>query len=170
MSKSALVIIAPEGFQDIELKGTRDGLAAAGFTIVLGSTRTGPCTGKFGGEEVSEIALPDVLVSDYDRIVFIGGPGARKLWDDGDAQAVAQDAVEAGKPLGAICIAPGILARAGVLKEKKATIWNEDGAQEAVLQKAGAIFTDEPVTKDGLIVTANGPEAAEEFGRAFAAA
>lgn len=168
--KNALVIIASEGFQDQELKGTRDGLIAAGFTVTLGSTRTGPCSGKFGSEEIAQVALPDVEVTDYDRIAFIGGPGARDLWDDGDAQGIARDTLEAGKILGAICIAPGILAKAGVLKGRKATIWNEDGKQEALMKEVGAVFTGEPVTWDGLIVTGNGPDAAEEFGRAFAAA
>lgn len=167
--KNALIIIASEGFQDVELKGVRDALLAAGFTVTLGSTGVGPCAGKFGSEEISQIALPDVEITDYDRIVFIGGPGARELWDDGDAIDIATDTVEAGKPLGAICIAPGILARAGVLKGKKATIWNADGKQEEVLTGAGATFTNEPVTRDGLIVTGNGPEAAPEFGRIFAA-
>lgn len=167
--KNALVIIASEGFQDVELKGVRDALLAAGFTVMLGSTGVGPCAGKFGSEELSEIALPDVEITDYDRIVFIGGPGARELWDDGDAIDIATDIVEAGKPLGAICIAPGILAKAGVLKGKKATIWNTDGKQAEVLTNAGAVFTDEPVTRDGMILTGNGPEAAEEFGKAFAA-
>ena len=167
--KLALVIIAPAGFQDHELKGTRDGLMTGGFEVVLGSTIVGECTGKLGGKEVAEVALADVNIADYDRVAFIGGPGAHALWDDADALRIAREAVEAEKPLGAICIAPGILAKAGVLKGKRATIWNEDGGQRVVMQEAGATFTDESVTRDGLIVTANGPAAAGEFGRAFAA-
>jgi protease I len=165
---SALLIIARQGFQDIELAGTRKGLLDAGFEVILASTEAGECTGKFGGKEMAKIALKDVNVAEYDRIGYIGGPGAHTLKEDGEARRIAQDTVKAGKPLGAICIAPTILAAAGVLQGKKATVWNEDGEQKGFLESHGAAYTGEPVTVDGLIVTGNGPEAAEEFGRVFA--
>ena len=76
--------------------------------------------------------------------------------------------MKARKPLGAICIAPTILAAAGVLEGIKATVWNRDNAESAFLELHGAIFTNESVTQDGLIITGNGPEAAEEFGKIFA--
>ena len=168
MSPRALVIIAQEGFQDKELEGTRNGLLAAGFEVVLASTEAGSCVGKFGSTEQAQIALKNVDVSKYDRIAYIGGPGAGKLKDDQDAKRIAVETVEAGKPLGAICIAPTILAAAGGLKGKKATVWDENGEQKRFLTKHGATYTGEPVTVDGLIVTGNGPEAAEEFGKAMA--
>ena len=169
MSKKALIIIAQTGFQDKELEGTRNGLKAAGFSITLVSTKKGECRGKFGSTEQAEIALKDVNVSDYDRIAYIGGPGAAALKDDPDAVRIAQETVQASKPLGAICIAPTILAAAGVLRGKRATGWDDgEGTQIRFLEKAGATFTGASVTKDGLIVTGNGPEAAEEFGRVFA--
>ena len=74
--KKSLLIIAQQGFQDVELDGTRKGLVDAGFSIVLASTEAGECTGKFGGKETATVALRDVNVADYDRIAFIGGPGA----------------------------------------------------------------------------------------------
>ncbi len=67
--------------------------------------------------------------------------------------------------MGAICIAPTILAYAGVLEGKKATVWNQDGKQAEILTKNGAEFVDELVVVDGKIVTANGPPAAEAFGK-----
>lgn len=166
--KNALLVIAQKGFQDIELNGTRDGLEDAGFTVVLASTESGPCVGKFGAEESAEVSLKDVDVDDYDRVAFIGGPGAANLWQNADAKRIAKDAVKAKKPLGAICIAPKILAAAEVLAGKKATVWNEDGDQAGFLALHDVEYTGEPVTVDGLIVTGNGPKAAEEFGKTFA--
>ena len=167
MSK-ALLIIAKEGYQVIELEGTRNALVAAGNTIILASTATGTCTGKFGGSEDATIALKDVRVSDYDRIAFIGGPGAAALASDGSALKIANDAHRAGMPLGAICIAPTILAKAHVLDGKQATVWDSEGEQVALLEQYGAEYTGEAVTIDGNVVTANGPDAAEEFGRTLA--
>jgi len=168
LMKNALIIIAKEGYQDKELAGTRAGLEEAGFTVVLASTDSGPCTGKLGGTEMAEIALRDVVVSRFDRIAFIGGPGAHALAKDFDALNVARATAQANIPLGAICIAPTILATAGVLRGKHATVWDEEGEQERFITEHGASYTGDPVTIDGLIVTGNGPDAAEAFGKAFA--
>lgn len=83
---------------------------------------------------------------------------------------MARATVEAGKPLGAICIAPLILAKAGVLKGRKATVWDSGGEQIAILKAHGAVYTDQAVVIDGSVVTGNGPGAAGEFGRVFAGA
>lgn len=169
LMQTALVIVAKEGFQDKELEGTLTGLLEAGFEVTIASTEAGTCTGKLGGTVEAQIALRDVVVSRFERIAFIGGPGAHALAGNFDALNVARAAAKTGMPVGAICVAPTILAAAGVLDGKKATVWDKDGEQIALLQKHGATYTGEPVTVDGNIVTGNGPDAAEEFGKRFAA-
>lgn len=165
--KKALIIIAQSGYQDIEYAGTRKSLEDAGFEIVIGAKDEGPCSGSMGGTEDATVAMRDVTVTDYDAIAFIGGPGAALLASDADALKVANDAYRADMPLGAICIAPTILAKAQVLSGKRATVWNEDGLQQQILETYGAEYTGEAVTIDGNIVTGNGPKAAEEFGHAL---
>ncbi len=163
---SVLLIIAQHHYQDRELEGTRRGLIDAGLSVVLASKEVGMCTGKFGGTEEATVALRDVDVHAYDRIAFIGGPGAVGLVEDADALRIAQEMAVSSKPLGAICIAPLILAAAGVLEGKMATVWDDGrGTQIREMQRSGAVFVDEPVVTDGLLVTGNGPAAAEEFGR-----
>ncbi len=168
MSKKALVIIAQDRYQDVELGDTRKGLLEANFEVVLCSKEVGRCSGKLGGTEEATIAMRDVQPLDYERYAFIGGPGARALRDDPEATLLAQSLNATGRPLGAICIAPTILAAAGVLEGKRATVWNEDGEQDAYISERGANYTAEDVTVDGHIVTANGPEAAYEFGQKLA--
>lgn len=166
--KKVLLIIAKKGFQDVELNGTRDGLVEAGFDVILASTEAGKCIGKFGATEIAAVALKDVRVKDYDRIGYIGGPGASNLWQNEEAKRIVRDTVKAKKPLGAICIAPKILAAAEVLAGKKATVWNEDGDQAGFMALHDVEYTGEDVTIDGLIITGNGPGAAVEFGKVFA--
>src|SRR3989344_1260370 len=173
---TALIIIAQQGFQDQEYAGTRKGLEEGGYAITVASTAVGVCTGKFGGKEQASLSLKDVDVSNFEKIAFIGGPGAAALADDTEAKRIARDAVSQGKILGAICIAATILARAGVLKGKKATVWDPSTSSgqaapptpSQVLQECGAIYTGEDVTVDGKIVTGNGPGAAEKFGKVLA--
>lgn len=166
--KQALVVLAQEGYQDIELSGTMAGLQAAGFTPVLCSKEVGVCTGKLGGKQQALIAMKNVHVADYSRVIFIGGPGASALADDVGALDIVNRTVENNIPLGAICIAPIILAKAKVLQGKQATVWDNNGEQAAILEQNGCVYTGDDVTVDGRIVTANGPAAAEEFGHTIA--
>jgi protease I len=165
---NALIILAHSGYQDLEYAGTRSGLESAGYQITIASTEVGTCTGGLGGSEEASVTLKDVDVAEFDKVAFVGGPGAAALMDNEDAKHIAQETIKQGKKLGAICIAPTILARAGVLKNKKATVWDSGGEQAALLESEGASYTGEGVTVDGDIVTANGPPAAEEFGRVLA--
>jgi len=163
----ALVVIAQEGYQDIELAGTRDGLEENNFEVVLASKEAGECTGKFGGSETAEVAMRDVDLDDYNRVAFIGGPGAVELDSDPDALHLANATVRAGKPIGAICVAPMILAKARLLGGRKATVWESPETLET-FKKYGVEYTAEAVTVDGKIVTGNGPDAAVEFGKTIA--
>ena len=66
---------------------------------------------------------------------------------------------------GAICIAPRILAKAGVLKNVHATGWDGDGELQRVFDTYGVIRVEESVVMDGVVVTAHGPAAARDFGK-----
>jgi protease I len=167
--KTALLVIAQNGYQDVELAGTQNALLAAGFEVTLASKEEGPCIGKFGGTEEALLAMRDVDPLAYDVVAFIGGPGAHALADDPEAVVLAKTRADGGKLLGAICVAPTILAAAGVLEGRNATVWDDGtGTQERFLIDRGASYTGETVTVDGRIVTANGPDAAEDFGRTLA--
>lgn len=162
----ALMIIAPQNFRDEELFDTKDELEKAGVEVTIASKTPGEKTGMLGGKAVAEIALSDVDISNYDFVVFVGGSGAQVYYTDDEALRIAKEAYEQGKVLGAICIAPGILAKAGILSGKNATIWDSgDGSFKSVIEEGGATYSGEDVTVDGRIVTANGPHAAREFGR-----
>ena len=173
MSKKALVVIALKGFQDHELAGTVKGLEAAGFKCTIcGKEKSSHCAGKFGAHAETTVAMRDVKVEDYDRMTFIGGPGARALAEEPDAIALAKRFYDAGKIVGAICISPMVLAAAGLLKGKRATVWDSKsghGPEAQFLKEHGATFVPElPVVVDLPFVTANGPDAADEFGRTLA--
>ena len=76
---------------------------------------------------------------------------------------IARDAVVQGKVLAAICIAPSILANAGVLEGVEATSFP---SEKGNLIAKGANYTGADLTVDGNTITANGPGAARKFGNA----
>jgi protease I len=166
VARTALLIIAQKDYQDREYERTRAELERGGLQITVASGEGGMCTGRFGGSVQNTLPLRQVKVEDYDLIAFIGGSGAEAYVHDAEALRIANGAARADIVLGAICIAPLILAKARVLEGKKATVWDDGrGTQEGILTQAGATVTGDSVTVDGRIVTGNGVEAAEEFGR-----
>ena len=161
----ALFIVAQEGYQPKEYGVPKQILEDAGIETVTASKKAGLCQSMGQSTTEATISIDDINVSDYDAVIFVGGSGAVQFQKDVEAHLTAQEAINRNKILAAICIAPTILANAGVLEGKKATVWNEDGKQAEVLTKGGAEVINEAVVVDGKIITANGPQAAEEFGK-----
>ena len=163
--KKALFIIAPINFRDEEFFEPKAILEKAEVEITCASLSTAIAKGKLGALVKPDIALKDVCVSDYDAFVFIGGSGASVYFADSLAHRIAQEAVKRQKLLAAICASVVILARAGVLKGIKATVFPTDKAE---LIDNGAKYSAKPVEMDGNIITGNGPQAARQFGQTIA--
>jgi len=165
MARSAVFVVAQQGFRDEELLIPAEILRSRGIKTAIASKSEGPALGKLGAQVEANLALPSVLVKDFDAIIFVGGPGARGYFEDEAALKLAQNFQKAGKIIGAICVAPSILANAGVLLGKEATAFP---SEEENLRNRGADYTGMPLATDGLIVTAKGPEAAKDFGEKIA--
>jgi len=161
---TVLLIVAQNGFRDKEYFKPKTILEDAGYQVKTGSVKVGTARGKLGGIAKVDAALSEVKIDDYAAVVFIGGPGSADYFTDKTAVKLATDAYQKGKMVGAICIAPGILARAGILKGKKATVFP---SETETLKREGANYSALPVVVDGKVVTADGPEAAEAFGKAL---
>jgi protease I len=160
-----LMVIAQDVFRDEEYPHTTAVLEARGARVTTASVKAGPAVGRFGLQAVAEIAVEDADAKDYDAVVFVGGAGAEVFFDDPFAHRLAEDAHTLGKVVAAICIAPSILARAGLLDGRRATAFP---SQEEDLIRHGAFWTGQSVTVDAPFVTGNGPDAAREFGEAIA--
>lgn len=165
--KSIVMIIAHRDFRDEEYKEPRRIFEAKGATVRVASSSLEVAKGMLGAEVKPDLLLKDIVVGDYDAIVFVGGSGAQEYWNDPVAHAIAQEAVAQGKVLAAICIAPATLAKAGVLQGKKATVFSSEAG---TLKACGANYTGASVERDGLIITANGPQAATKFAEEIAKA
>lgn len=161
MPVDVLMVIAPAVFRDEEYAHPKEALERRGATVTTASAAVGECTGRFGLKAHSSLAIAEADPDGYNAVVFVGGSGAAMFFDDTDAHRLASAMIEGGKVLGAICIAPSILAHAGLLDGRRVTAFE---TREEDLVAHGAIFTGAAVEIDGSIVTANGPEAAWDFG------
>jgi len=134
------------------------------------STQKGLAKGTFGAEFKVGKIFEEINTKDYDCIIFVGGAGTPSIRANKYSIKLAGDFFKQNKLVCAICWAPTILAKAGILKNKNATVWlgfDEDYNMntDKVLEQYGADFVDKELVVDRNIITANGPPIAEQFGQ-----
>lgn len=159
-----VMVIAPTMFRDEEYDIPKRILEARGATVTTASTGPGEAIGKLGMLASPTLSVADAALRAWDAVVFVGGAGASIFFDDAAAHTLASNALGHGAVLSAICVAPSTLAHAGLLNGLRATAFP---SQQADLEAHGALWTGDTVTVDSTVITANGPEAAEEFGEAI---
>ncbi len=165
-NKKVAMVIAFRDFRDAEYFIPKEILEKAGAKITSVSTKLGTAIGADGGDVDIDLTLEDLNPTGFDGIVFIGGPGCLEYLDNENSYKIARETVKQNKVLGSICISPVILAKAGVLSGKRATVWSGplDRGPIKTLEEGGAIYQDASVLVDGKLITGNGPAAAKEFG------
>jgi protease I len=156
-----LMIIPPERFRDEELFQTKEELEKADHSVVIASTRRGTCLGSRGGQAEAELALDEIDLQKYQAVVFVGGGGSKILFNNLQAQSIAWEMNNKGKVVAAICLAPVILANAGLLLDKNATV---AGTESKTIEDRGAKYMGPGVFVDENIITANAPKASRQFG------
>lgn len=149
-----------DGFEEIEALTTIDVLRRAGMNVEIVSVT--PDEIVVGAHNVS--ILCDVNFENCDffdaELLFLPGgmPGAATLDKHEGLRKLILSFVEKGKPVAAICAAPMVLGKLGLLKGKKATCY--PGFEQYL---EGAECVKEHVVCDGNIITGMGPGAAMEF-------
>ena len=168
--KKVLFVICQENFRDEELAHPREEVAGAGAETEVASRERAPAKGMLGAVENPDLKILDARATDYDAVVAVGGRGTPEhRWKDEDLLRSLREARDAGKVVGGICLSGATLAVAGVLKGQEATCYPTDASRKE-MEKGGAIFVEKPVVVSGKIVTASGPPAARDFGKALVSA
>ena len=169
MEKKILMVVAFKDFRDEEYFIPKKVLEQADFSIDTTSTEKGIAVGSQGSEAIIHIGLDEINLENYEAVVFCGGTGMSNELDNQNFHKLAKDFYQNNKVVAAICVAPALLAQAGILENKRATVWSSslDKSFIKVLEENGAIYEDNPVVIDNKIITANGPDAAEDFGKAI---
>jgi protease I len=159
---TVLFVVPPQGFQDEELLVTKRGLEQAGAQVLIASTRMGVLTGMLGGTTRVDLLLNQANLDNFSAVVFIGGVGVIDYLNSPVVAGVIRQATAKRKVLAAIGTAPSILAGAGALKGARATAYL---SEQARLVQGGALYTGNPVERDGATITATGALAVPVFVR-----
>ena len=157
---SVLVPLA-QGCEELEAVTVVDLLRRAGIHVVTAGLDEQPVRASRGVVLLPDMTLEQALQSDYDMVVLPGGlPGADHLGDDARVIGLLQEMAAADKYTAAICAAPRVLARAGLLDGKRATSY--PGALETAAVP-GLDYSEEAIVTDGNVVTSRGPGTAMDF-------
>lgn len=163
-NKKVLFIIAQLNFRDEELEIPKKILEDEGAKVLVASITTKEATGMLGLRVKPDLAVREANPERFDALIIVGGSGSPRLADYPEVLSIIRRFEEKGKPIAAICLAPYVLAKAGIVKEKRVACFPADFAI-AELRRSGAKYVEEDVVVEKNLITAKGPEVAEKFAR-----
>ncbi|MCO6473790.1 MAG: DJ-1/PfpI family protein [Melioribacteraceae bacterium] len=158
--KNILLFLAAKDFSDEEYLIVSKAFLRKGLNVFVVSDCNGICTGSNGLKVKNDVKLYNVHPTNFNAFVLVGGKGMRTYWNNSNLKEVINKFLQQDKILAAVCSAPVIFARMGLLMEKKATCYFEDKKE---LEKFGAVYADQDVVVSEKIITGQNPQAADRF-------
>jgi len=161
-----VAMLVEQEFEDRDVTGPLDALRGAGATAVLvGPTAGAQFTGKRGEATVtSDAAAGGARMRDFDALVIPGGHAPDRMRMRHAMVDLARDAMEAGKPVAAICHGPQVLISANALRGRTLTCWPSIAID---VKNAGGLYVDKPVVVDGNLITSRKPDDVPAFSEAL---
>lgn len=159
MKPAVAIFIAP-GTEETEAIAVLDILRRGQVDASFVSIEQRQVSGAHGITLTADTTIQELAPSQlFDAIVLPGGlPGANHLDECTQLEEIIQRHHEAGKYLCAICAAPMVLGKRGLLQGKKASAY--PGFQQHL---TGAQYSNEGVSEDGQFITGRGPAYAFHF-------
>ena len=164
MSDKKVGIMVANGYEEIEMLTVVDILRRAGLTCdIISVTGEQALTSSHRVTVLADVLYENADFDSYDALAIPGGmPGTINLGENAGVCEQLQRACAQGKLIAAICAAPTVFGKLGLLQGKKAICF--PGMED---QLTGAEVTCEPVVRDGNIITSRGMGTAIDFGLAI---
>ncbi len=161
LSGKRIAVLVEDQYQEQELWYPVYRLREAGATVqIVGPEAGRTYASKHGYPVKTDVAAADVSGRDFDAVVIPGGYSPDLMRRHAAMVGLVRDAFDAGRIVAAICHAGWMLASAGVLRGRRATCFfsiKDD------LANAGATYVDEPVVRDGNLITSRQPDDLPRF-------
>jgi 4-methyl-5(b-hydroxyethyl)-thiazole monophosphate biosynthesis len=164
MTMKTYFVFLADGFEEVEALTPVDVLRRAGLTVKTVSVMPSRAVnGAHGVPVVADLLFEEVKKDEAEMLILPGGmQGASNLDAHDGLSRLIYDFAEKGLPLAAICAAPLVFGKRGLLSGRKATCY--PGFEQFL---EGADYTAALVQEDGNVVTGKGPGAAMEFAFAI---
>jgi len=160
-----ILMLATDGFEQLELTVPRDQLRKAGARVDVASPKGGPIRGwsftDWGETVPSDLKIAEVKPDDYAALVLPGGViSPDKLRVDEEAMKIVRTFLDSGKVVAAICHAPWLLVQADAVRGLNVTSFKSIRKD---VENAGGKWADKEVVTDKGIVTSRSPDDLEAF-------
>ena len=153
-------IFLAEGFEEIEALAPLDLLRRAGVEVKTVGVGSKTVIGSHSIPVVADMLDSELCDDSPEMVILPGGmPGTLNLNASEVVHSAIRSATESGAYVCAICAAPLILGRLGLLSGKEAICY--PGFEDELV---GATISENTVAIDGKIITAKGMGAAIDFG------
>ncbi len=161
-----IAILAEQDFEDVELTEPLKAMKEAGAQIfIVGSGSRPSYQGKRGKATIKvDIDADKVRAEDFDAIIIPGGYAPDKMRLHQPMIDLVKKAHDLGKVIAAVCHGPQLLISADIVRGRRLTSWPSVAID---LKNAGAIWVDEPIVRDGNIITSRRPSDLPVFNRAI---
>ena len=155
-----ILFLMADGFEETEFVTPFDYFQRAGFGVALASVSgNADVVGAHNLSIRADFSLKDGVSEEFDAILLPGGgPGVKNLKASAEVEKVILDYNARNKKIFAICAAPLVLSKAGILADRTVTCF--PGCEGELVCKK---FSEDRVVVDGNIVTSRGAGTAEEF-------
>ncbi len=163
-NNSILIFIAAENFSSVEYRIVREMLIKNGYGIFVTSDAKDVCVGDDDSKVRPEVPFYNIRVSNFAGIVVIGGKGIATYFEDPGVLKIIKNFHSANKLVAAICAAPVLLLRSGVLLKGAATC---HPAYKQELISAQIDYSDNKAVINGNIITGTDVSASVEFAGAL---
>ena len=166
MNNKKVGMMVANGYEEVEMLTVVDLLRRAGISCdIISVTGVRKLTSSQRVTIEADMQFEEVDFGSYDALAIPGGmPGTINLGEHKGLCEQLKQAFEAGKLVAAICAAPTVFGKLGILEGRKAICY--PGMED---QLTGAEVTYEPVVCDGNIITSRGMGTAIDFGLAIVA-
>lgn len=156
--KKTFILLA-EGFEEIEALTIVDVLRRADIICDMCSIDKIQVKGAHNIKIESDLILENLNYHDYDAVILPGGmPGSTNLRDNEEVIEIIKYYNKKNKIIAAICAAPIVLHKAGIINNRRMTSY--PGIQG---QLENCIYSEETVVVDNNITTSRGPATALTF-------
>lgn len=167
LSGKKVAILTEDGFEEVELTSPKKALEEAGAEVQIVSPQKEKVKAwdhdHWSVELSVDVPLEKANVEDYDALLIPGGViNPDKMRVNQDCVDFAQQFLEEGKTVAAICHGPQLLIETGMLRGRNMTSFPSIRTD---LENAGVTWADLEVVTDNGLITSRSPKDLDAFNR-----
>jgi len=162
-----LVVLPLSDFDEEEYREILRACKEVKIGVEIAASQGQTCVGSGGTRVKPHTSLDRVDMTRYGGLAFVGGLGVRDYFNNLLCHQLVRQALQMKMVVGAIDYGPMILARAEVLRNRRATV---HPTEETHFVATGSIYENSPTVIDGQLITAQDHHASREFADVMAGA